>query len=177
MPSDPRLRRAVGVGVVATAGSRVAGDGTVDWVLGPMEVDDLPEMLAIERASFSAPWSGALFLQELRVPFSRIVVARRPDGSILGYVCRWLVADEVHVLNVAVRPEERRRGIGVALVGEVLREAVKSAAAVVVLEVRRHNVAARALYAALGFEPVGQRRDYYGAGEDALIMQRTLTHG
>lgn len=164
-------------GVMALTGSHPAQGDPGDCVLAPMTVEDLPAVLAIERGSFAAPWSSALFLQELRVPFSRIVVARRPAARVVGYVCRWLVADEVHVLNLAICPEHRRRGIGTALMREVLREADAGGAAAVFLEVRGSNAAGRALYRALGFEEVGCRRDYYGAGENALIMRCPLTHG
>src|SRR5262249_35793569 len=82
------------------------------WVFADMTVDDWPEVLAIERASFANPWTGALFLQELQVAFSRIVLARRPGGPVVGYLCRWFVADEVHILNVAVHPRHRAEGIG-----------------------------------------------------------------
>ncbi len=144
-----------------------------------MQVADLPEVLQIERASFSNPWSAALFLQELQVPFSRILVVR-PAGEvqpIVGYLCRWYVADEVHILNVAVRPEYRQQGVAALLMGEVLQEARRGKAIGVTLEVRRSNAAARALYGGLGFEEVGVRRDYYGRGEDALIMRLDVTQG
>ena len=143
-----------------------------------MVAADLPEILEIERASFSNPWSGALFLQELDVPFSRILVAR-PAGEghpIVGYACRWYVADEVHVLNVAVHPEHRQQGVAGMLMRAVLREAREGEAIGVTLEVRRSNRAARVLYDGLGFEEVGVRRDYYGRGEDALIMRLDVTH-
>jgi len=143
-----------------------------------MVASDLPEVLEIERASFSNPWSGALFLQELGVPFSRILVVRLMGERqpIVGYVCRWYVADEVHVLNVAVHPAHRQQGIAGVLMREILREARQGEAIGVTLEVRRSNCAARALYDRLGFEEVGVRRDYYGRGEDALIMWLDLTH-
>jgi ribosomal-protein-alanine N-acetyltransferase len=157
-----------------------AGAAGSPWVLSPMRADDLPDVLEIERQSFPHPWTGALFLQELRVPFSRVLLARdgRPgSGLVRGYVCRWLVIDEIHVLNVAVHPEHRRHGIATRLVAEVLEEARTSGVTVVTLEVRRGNVAARRLYERLAFEEVGVRRHYYGRGEDALVMRRRLAGG
>src|SRR6185369_16050506 len=94
-----------------------------DWVFSDMTASDLPDVVIIERACFANPWTGPLFLQELDVSFSRIVIARRAAGPIAGYLCRWFVADEVHVLNVAVAPAYRGQGLGAALVGEALREA------------------------------------------------------
>ncbi len=153
-------------------------DGLVrDWVFRDMLVEDLPAVVAIERASFPNPWTGALFLQELDVAFSRTIVAHRPDGSVAGYLCRWLVADEVHVLNVAVHPRWRGQGLGAALMDAVVREARASGVAAVTLEVRRSNVAARRLYESLAFEQVGSRRNYYGRGEDALILRLALVDG
>src|SRR5262249_3285614 len=138
-------------------------DGLVrDWVFRDMLVEDLPEVVAIERASFPNPWTGALFLQELDVAFSRTIVARDLDGSVAGYLCRWLVADEVHGLNVAVHPRWRGRGLGAALMHEAVREARSAGVAAVTLEVRRSNIAARRLYEALAFEHVGSRPNYYG---------------
>ena len=145
-----------------------------------MRAEDLRQILEIERGSFDNPWSGALFLQELRIPFSRIVVIRAgddPNGTVLGYLCRWFVADEVHVLNVAVHPRHRRQGIANVLMAEALREARARNAEAVTLEVRRSNAGARRLYATLAFEEVGVRRNYYGRGEDALIMRLALPHG
>ena len=136
-----------------------------------MVVDDLPEVVAIERASFPNPWTGPLFLQELQVRFSRILLACDPDGAIAGYVCRWVVADEVHVLNVAVHPRARGRGLGAALMEEVLAEARRREVRAVTLEVRRSNEAGRRLYESFGFEQVGERPNYYGRGEDALILR------
>jgi ribosomal-protein-alanine N-acetyltransferase len=163
---------------VAAAGAGAPIAGAEPWALAPMRVADLPEILAIERASFPRPWSGALFLQEMRVGFSRVVVAR-PVGRaapVLGYVCRWLVAGEIHVLNLATHPAHRRRGVGRRLLDEVLREARRRGVAAVTLEVRRSNAGARRLYETLRFAEVGVRRDYYGGGEDALIMELALPH-
>jgi ribosomal-protein-alanine N-acetyltransferase len=141
-----------------------------------MLVEDLPEVVAIERASFPNPWTGALFLQELDVAFSRTIVAHA-DQSVAGYVCRWLVADEVHVLNVAVHLRWRGHGLGAALMHEVVREARSCEVAAITLEVRRSNVAARRLYESLAFEQVGSRPNYYGRGEDALILRLALVDG
>jgi [ribosomal protein S18]-alanine N-acetyltransferase len=141
----------------------------------PMRVEDLPEVMEIERRSFTQPWTPGLFLHELKVPFSRTVLMRSSNGTrtTLGYVCRWLVGDEVHILNLAVHPEHRGRGLGRRLVESVILEAQSAGARVVTLEVRRENSPARTLYRRLGFVEVGLRRNYYGRGEDAIIMSRT----
>lgn len=165
---------------MAVATSGTLRDRAAGWTLSTMRPEDLPHVLAIERESFANPWSDALFLQELQIPFSRIVVVR-PAGDdaapVVGYLCRWVVADEIHVLNVAVHPGHRRSGAGGVLVHEALREARERCAAAVTLEVRRSNAWARRLYASFGFAEVGTRCDYYGRGEDALIMRLALPHG
>jgi ribosomal-protein-alanine N-acetyltransferase len=150
------------------------------WTLSAMRLEDLPQVLEIENASYPHPWSEALFRQELRIPFSRLVVARalRQAGTpVAGYLCRWAVADEIHILNVAVHPRHRRSGVGRLLMHEALREGRERNAVVVTLEVRRSNALARRLYTSLGFEEVGIRSDYYGRGEDALIMRLAMPHG
>ena len=158
-----------------TALSPRTPDGVASiWVFSDMVTEDLPEVIAIERASFPNPWTGPLFLQELQVDFSRIILARHRGGPVSGYVCRWLVADEVHVLNLAVDPRHREQGLGGTLMREVLREARQRHATAVTLEVRRSNVAGRRLYESFGFEEVGSRPNYYGRGEDALILRLAL---
>ena len=135
--------------------------------------EDLDAVMEIERRSFPQPWSPGLFLHELKVPFSKTILASNGTGELVGYVCRWIVGDEVHILNLAVRPEQRHGGIGRALVELIVREADECGARMITLEVRRENAAAIGLYRAFGFVETGVRRNYYGRGEDAIIMSRT----
>ncbi len=143
-------------------------------MLRGMTAADLDEVLEIERRSFPEPWTRGMFLHELKVPFSTTVLMRAddPPHELVGYVCHWLVGDEMQILNVAVRPERRQHGLGRALVQLVLDEARRAGVRVVTLEVQRSNAAAIALYRALGFVETGTRRNYYGSGEDALLMSR-----
>jgi ribosomal-protein-alanine N-acetyltransferase len=135
-------------------------------------VTDLPRIIEIERLAFPSPWTLASFQRELTLPFSRIIVALPDNGnSISGFLCRWLIADECHILNIAVHPQARRLGIGTVLIGEAINEAKSSGAGVVTLEVRRSNLAARQLYHKFEFEERRLRRHYYGPGEDAIIME------
>lgn len=139
-----------------------------------MVPEDLAEITRIERSCFPKPWSESVFTQELNNPVSRIWVARSGGKRILGYICRWLVGAEVHILNLAVDPQARRRGIGRRLLSRVLREARLQGASMVWLEVRRGNSAAYWLYRRAGFVEVGERRNYYGRGEDAVVMRLDL---
>jgi ribosomal-protein-alanine N-acetyltransferase len=140
---------------------------------------DLPRILEIERLAFPSPWTLASFERELTLPFSRVMVAipyddgaaRDDRDSIVGFLCRWLIADECHVLNIAVHPESRRLGIGGVLITEAISEARTNGAGVVTLEVRRTNLPARQLYRKFDFEERRLRRHYYGPGEDAIIME------
>jgi [ribosomal protein S18]-alanine N-acetyltransferase len=138
---------------------------------------DLPQIVEIERLSFDNPWTRDSFLRELSLPFSRTLVAVMKTGeteTAVGYLCRWLVADECHILNVAVHPTARREGIGARLMEDVIGEAKREKARFVTLEVRRSNVAARSLYRKLSFEERRLRRNYYGSGEDAIVMELRL---
>jgi ribosomal-protein-alanine N-acetyltransferase len=94
--------------------------------------------------------------------------------QLAGFLCRWLVADECHILNVAVHPELRRGGIAMALMAEAIDEAKAKNIRLVTLEVRRSNVAARSLYRKLNFEERRLRTNYYGPGEDAIVMELRL---
>jgi [ribosomal protein S18]-alanine N-acetyltransferase len=138
-------------------------------------VRDLPRIIEIERLAFPAPWTLASFERELTLPFSRIMVALPADSpGIVGFLCRWLIADECHILNIAVHPESRRLGIGTVLMRESIHAANSTGTNVVTLEVRRSNLAARQLYRKFEFEERRLRRHYYGPGEDAIIMELRL---
>jgi len=105
-----------------------------------------------------------------------MLVGRVNEGAgapVAGYVCAYLITDEVHINNLAVDPRWRRRGVARALLGAVLEHGRRQGAARALLEVRLSNVGAQALYRAFGFQPAGVRRQYYAQPrEDALVMER-----
>jgi ribosomal-protein-alanine N-acetyltransferase len=112
---------------------------------------------------------------ELARSYARLWVVRRSaEQHVLGFLLAWDVADELHLIDVIVAPSERRRGFGRALVETLLTYGRARAARIVLLEVRRSNLAAQRLYASLGFEEVGERTAYYSDGEDALLLRLTL---
>ena len=152
---------------------------TAGLQLRPATIEDLPQsILPIERASQPHPWSEKAFLAELDNPVSEIAVASDQEGNVVGFLVTWQVLDEVHLLNVAVAPEHRRRGIGRWLVRQVLERALDEKATWVSLEVRVSNAAAIALYDSLGFVLVGRRRNYYTDNdEDALLLAWTPETG
>ena len=136
---------------------------------------DLPDVLVIERASFSMPWSRGAFLYEIEQNQVARCWVGRQDGRIVGYICLWQVADEVHVTNVAVHPDARRRGIARMLLDSVFAHARAGGSRMVLLEVRPSNTEAITLYESFGFRVVGRRRGYYyDTGEDALVMEASV---
>jgi ribosomal-protein-alanine N-acetyltransferase len=140
-----------------------------------MSIEDLDAVLAIERASFTTPWSRAAFRYELlqnRVARCTVV---RADREVVGYLCLWEIGHEIHITNLAVHPTYRRQGIARVLLGGTLEEARRTAVEQVFLEVRPTNTEARALYERFGFQVVGRRKGYYfDTGEDALVMEVRL---
>jgi [ribosomal protein S18]-alanine N-acetyltransferase len=143
-----------------------------------MRLSDLEAVMAIERASFSMPWSRGAFLYEIEQNQVARCYVIRDEQRVLGYVCLWEVADELHITNIAVHPDSRRQGIGRMLLGNMLDDARQRLLRLVVLEVRPSNAEARALYESFGFKVVGRRRGYYyDTGEDALVMEATLGSG
>jgi len=150
--------------------------GADSLMFAAMTPGDLAAVVELERRAFSQPWSSKVFRRELRLPFSKIVLAHC-QAAIVGYVCRWLSGDALEIQNVAVHPDWRRRSIGRRLVGFALDEGRAAGVPRALLEVRRYNQPAIALYRTLGFREMGLRRRYYADGEDALLMELELDRG
>lgn len=160
------------------------GDAGVDVVGGvavePMHRRDLRRgVMAIEARSYPKPWSHGVFESELaqvRSGARRYLVARRADGhgrgrgQIVGYAGLWFNADEAHVTNVAVQPEEQRTGVATVLLLVLADEAIARGAAAWTLEVRVSSKGAQELYRRFGFSPAGVRARYYENTEDAIVM-------
>ncbi len=146
--------------------------------LRPMTPLDLEPVLEIE-AAFTAPWSREMFLQELRQDENAAASLVAEDaGRVVGYVLWWFVADEVHIVNLAVHTSIRRRGVARTLLDEVFRRARARGMAIATLEVRYHNTPAIRLYEGLDFKQVAIRKSYYADnGEDALVMLKVLEPG
>jgi ribosomal-protein-alanine N-acetyltransferase len=137
---------------------------------------DLDEVMQIEGKSFPTPWSRRLFERELLLPYAKGFVAlETPRRQVVGYICFWLVAQETHILNLAVHPERRRRGIGSRLLRYGVNYCREMGAQEITLEVRRSNYQAISLYRNFQFQPRGIRPRYYSdSGEDAVIMSLRL---
>jgi len=143
-------------------------------VLRRLEADDLDAVEEIERASYPTPWSRAMFAAELRKPGSLALGAfLEESGAVVGYAFVSRYVDAWHVMNVAVDPVYRRRGIATALLERLLEATAGDPRRGHTLEVRVSNAGAIALYERLGFQSRGIRRGYYTDNrEDALIMWR-----
>ena len=134
----------------------------------PLVYGDLPSVLAIERRSFQTPWSLAMFVLELSKPSGICLCVTSGDGIAAYLVCS-RYADVWHLMNIAVEPEHRRRGLATVLMERLFEQAGDDAR--FTLEVRTSNRAAIAMYERFGFRPSGHRRRYYhDNGEDALVM-------
>jgi len=145
----------------------------------PATADMLSDIVQLEEACFSAPWTRKMLEAELtgnQFAHFRVAVRCEEEGktteSIVGYHCFWIVFEELRLMNLAVRPSMRREGIGRALAVEAVRIAAGLTASRAVLEVRASNEAAQGLYRKLGFVPISTRRQYYAnPTEDAVIME------
>jgi len=150
-----------------------------DWIIESATVEALPDILKIEEACFSAPWTRKMLEAELSGNlFAHFLVAKqRSPGegdsvSIVGYLCFWVVFEEVRLMNLAVIESMRHKGIAKALVIQALEVGLAQAAVRAVLEVRASNHAAHAFYRSLGFRDVTTRPTYYtNPIEDALLME------
>jgi ribosomal-protein-alanine N-acetyltransferase len=144
------------------------------WI-DPLEGErDLEGVLAVEAESFTNPWTREMYAWELQNrSVCHIYVIRTPECPVAGFCAFWLVVDEIHINNVAVRPQYRGRGMGTALFGRVFAEARRLGARRATLEVRASNVDARRLYERLGFRVAAVRPHYYSSPvEDALVLWR-----
>ena len=137
-------------------------------------IDDIDGVLAVEHASFTNPWTKAMYVAELEHrDVSRILLARDTHGTTIGFCSFWRVLDELHINNLAVLPAYRRSQIGTALLRRVLGDGAELGASRATLEVRRSDDPARMLYEKFGFSVAGVRRGYYSNPvEDALVLWR-----
>lgn len=137
----------------------------------PMRTADLPEVEAIERASFTTPWPPNAYRSELEDNRLASYLVARIGERVVAYAGMWLMVDEAHITTFAVHPSWRRRRIGERLLLAMLDLAATRRAREATLEVRVSNLAARRLYEKYGFRPVGIRPRYYSDdGEDAIVM-------
>ncbi len=141
-------------------------------------IEHLDALVALENACFTVPWSHKSFEAELQGnQFSKIlIIPRLEDGQksqVIGYICVWIIFEEIRLLNVAVHLDFRRRGFAKKLIEEALHLGMKAGCCRGMLEVRETNVAAIKLYQYFHFEEYARRKSYYtNPTEDAILMTR-----
>jgi [ribosomal protein S18]-alanine N-acetyltransferase len=142
----------------------------------PLDPRDIDAVMEIEHLAFRAPWSRQVFVEELARSWAHVDVVRDGlTGAIVAFCNYWLVADEVHVLNVATHPTARNRGHATRLLQHVIEFGRRASCRLVTLEVRRSNEAAQRIYRRFGFKAVGIRPNYYvDDNEDAVVMDLAL---
>ena len=145
----------------------------LDITLDNLEVFQ-SDILKIERSSFSSPWSLSSFIEEINRPISHLW-ALTIDEKLSGYICFWMFADEIHLMNIAVHPERRGKGYGNYLLTKMIETGASMGIETVWLEVRPSNTMAIMLYEKIGFEKIGRRSKYYrDTKEDAVVMSLSL---
>jgi [ribosomal protein S18]-alanine N-acetyltransferase len=148
-------------------------DGLPDgWRVETLDEKDLDGVVEIEQASFTNPWTRQMFEWELHnAGVSYAYVLRTPEWPVAAFCTVWVVLDEVHINNIAVRPQCRGGGVGRVLLEFVLKLGAGLGARRATLEVRRSNESALKLYEKLGFTVAGVRKNYYvNPSEDALVL-------
>jgi [ribosomal protein S18]-alanine N-acetyltransferase len=134
-------------------------------------------ILEIEKASFLSPWSKAAFKAETEKHISHLWVLVS-DNAVEGYICFWIVGNEIQILNLAVHPEKRHMGLGQVFLTRMIEMGISEGIKNAWLEVRPSNLSARNLYKKQGFREIGIRPNYYPESkEDAILMSLTLPDG
>ncbi len=150
--------------------------GDVSRTIWSATISDLDALVALEEACFSAPWSRKSFEAELEGnQFSRVLMIAHPESThdmrAIGYICVWIVFEEIRFLNLAVHPDFRRQGMGKQLIQEALGQATAVGCCRGMLEVRATNMPAQALYKSFYFQAYATRKSYYtNPTEDAILM-------
>ena len=145
----------------------------------PMSLQDLDEVLRIERQACAFPWSRGNFADS--ITGGHFCQVCRQDGDLVGYFLMMMAVDEAHLLNIVVAEAHQGTGLGSLLLRRVMQAATNEGARSLLLEVRVSNEKALALYRRFGFRQIGVRRNYYPAGnltangrEDALVLSREV---
>lgn len=136
-----------------------------------MTLEDVPQVHAIELATFPTPWSEQSFIDEMTKNVCARYMVAEEDGEVIAYAGAWMVMDEGHITNIAVAEKHRGKGVGRAVTEALKQYAANLGVDYMMLEVRRSNLVAQSMYKKLGFIELGYRKRYYeDNGEDALLM-------
>lgn len=149
--------------------------GLDDVEVSYMTIEDIEDILIVERLSFTIPWSKNALVEEVEYNRLAIYITAKINGKAIGYAGMWKICDEGHITNIAVHPEYRQHGVGCQLVERLINIAMERGIEKMTLEVRKSNEAAQALYFKYGFTVEGCRKGYYSDnGEDAIIMWKEI---
>ncbi len=140
-----------------------------------MSIGDVPSVCALDRKSFSLPWTEKAFIYEITENQLSIPLVAEIDSaagiSLIGFIVVWIIVDEAHIGTIAVDESYRKKGVAQRLISEAFRQARYAGTVIGYLEVRAGNVPARQLYEKLGFKVDGVRKGYYQDNhEDAILM-------
>jgi ribosomal-protein-alanine N-acetyltransferase len=144
---------------------------TLSLSFRPMQLVDLDEVLNIEKAAYAHPWTKGMFADSLDGPYECWVVELHEE--LVAYAVLSIVCDEAHVLNICVKPNKQRQGVGRNIMQRLLLRAKAERAEMVFLEVRESNERAQRLYLSMGFNQIGERKQYYpdhNGRENAIIF-------
>lgn len=146
-----------------------------ELIIRPMEIDDLEKILEIERKSFSFPWTYNIFFRELTLNRSARYFVLEKDKKIIGYLGLWLMRNDIHITNIAIAKEFRRKGYGGKFLKFVEEKAAVQRIKKISLEVRKSNHIAQNMYRKFGYKVIKIWRNYYREEkEDALVMEKKL---
>lgn len=140
--------------------------------LAPMQQADVGAVLEIERRAYPFPWTEGILRDSLLAGYSSWII-RDAQGKVSAYALMSMAAGEAHILNLCVEPTRQRQGLGRLLLGHLKQVAAAAGTQLMLLEVRKSNAAAIALYLSGGFQRLGQRKAYYpaeGGAEDAWLL-------
>ena len=142
-----------------------------------MKKEYIDDVYKIDEASVPIPWSKASIEEELNNILAKFIVAK-DDEKVVGFAMCWFIMDECHIGNIAILPEHRRKGIATLLLDELLKSTKEHGTNYLLLEVRKSNEPAIALYKKMGFKELVVRKKYYknpnGTYEDAIIMDKNI---
>lgn len=154
-------------------------EGEIDVLQGalirPMRKEDIFQVSQIEKLSFPTPWSCGIFSSELDKKTLTFYYVMEYQDEVIAYTGYWKLANEAHLVNLAVYPAFRRKGLGSKLLKYVLEKAQNQGLDTITLEVRRFNLAAQKFYERFDFKKVAIRPGYYvETGEDALVYWKNI---
>jgi len=140
-------------------------------VIRRMTRADVPQVHALETATFADPWSYQSIVDEMEKNVCARYLVAEVNGRVIAYAGAWMVFEEGHITNIAVEQDARGRGLGERITRELMQYAANLGVQYMTLEVRKSNLAAQRMYQRLGFVELGVRKRYYESnGEDALLM-------